>query len=181
MKYLALLRGINVGGKNIIKMEVLKSILEKSGFEKVVTFIQSGNVVFESTETDKGKINKKMEKTLTKFLGSEIRVVIKSEDELKKIIEEAPKEWSERNDIRCYIAFIREPVTAEEVAEEIKLKEGIDFLEIGPGAVYMTTLLSGLTKSGFTKLVGSKVYKDLTIRNFTTVKKILMLLTKGKN
>jgi uncharacterized protein (DUF1697 family) len=180
MKYVALLRGINVGGKNIIKMEKLKSIFMENGYTSVTTFIQSGNVIFETKETNKEKVTKHIENLLSKTVQYKSRVALLSYSELKKVVSDAPREWQTSTDIRCYVAFVIQPVTANDVAKGIKLKDNVDFLKIGSGVVYMTTLLSGITKSGFSKLIGTKVYQYLTIRNFNTTKKLLALMEKNK-
>lgn len=173
MKYLALLRAINVGGNSIIKMTDLKAAFETCGFTNVSTFIQSGNVLFESDEKDLTAITKTIEETLLKTFKLPIRVVVLSHSQFRKVITDTPSTWTTRDDMRKYIAFIKEPVKPKDIVPEIQLKEGVDFLDIGDGVLYMSTLLSGLTKSGFTKMIGKPFYKDLTIRNVTTVQKLL--------
>lgn len=179
MKYVALLRGINVGGNNIIKMLVLKEAFEKEGFLKVTTFIQSGNVIFDSDEKNPQKLCLQIEKMLSKTFSYHGRIVLRSLLQIQKVVKEAPSDWSKRDDIRCYVAFVKEPVSAKIIAKDIKLREGIDFLKTGEGALYMTTLLESLTKSYFSKLVGQSFYQDITIRNFNTTRKILALMEKG--
>jgi uncharacterized protein (DUF1697 family) len=176
MKYLALLRGVNVGGNSLIKMSDLKEAVEKSGFANVKTFINSGNVIFESTEVNKSKINAVLEKVLAKRFNLESRVFLLTYEQFKDILAGVPEDWKKLKDIRCYIAFVREPVTAQDVIKEIRVKEGVDFVGVGKGVVYMTTLLSGLTKSGFTKLISTPVYKDITMRNYTTAQKLFTLM-----
>jgi uncharacterized protein (DUF1697 family) len=171
-KYVVFLRGINVGGKNIIKMSDLKKAVENCGFRSVSTIIQSGNVIFEAGEENIQKISSGLEDALSKTFNYQSRVVMLSYQLLKRVLLEVPVEWKFRDDLRCYIAFIREPVTGEEVLHEVKLRKGIDSAKTGKGVLYMTTILSGITKSGFSKLIGTKIYKDITIRNYTTVKKI---------
>jgi uncharacterized protein (DUF1697 family) len=176
MKYLALLRGINVGGNSIIKMVDLKEALLENGFLTVKTFIQSGNVLFESAEQNTEKLTKKMEDVIVQKFCVTSRVVIRSELQLTKILENIPDTWEKGQDLRCYIAFVIEPTTAQQVAEQILLKEGIDSLKIGDGALYMTTQLSGITMSSFSKLASKKIYKEITIRNYTTMQKIATLM-----
>jgi uncharacterized protein (DUF1697 family) len=172
-KYLALLRGINVGGNNIIKMTALQAVVEKGGYTKVSTFIQSGNVIFESEE-EVQNIVEKLEQTLSKAFYYQSRVVVVSYDQLKEIMLDIPDEWESRIDLRCYLAFVKEPVTVKEVLAEVKLREGIDSVKVGKGVLYLSTILSGLTKSGFAKLIGTKIYKNITIRNHHTIQKILI-------
>jgi len=91
-QYLVLLRGINVGGNNIIKMADLKICFENMGFTDVVTFIQSGNVVFRSTEKDKTKLTTKIESVLSTTFSYKSRVVTVTHKELKRTVEDAPKD-----------------------------------------------------------------------------------------
>jgi uncharacterized protein (DUF1697 family) len=176
MKYLALLRGVNVGGNSIIKMVDLKKAVEKAGFTGVQTYINSGNVIFESVEKDAAKIAQALEETLRKTFNIDSRVAVLTPAQLKNVIAGVPDEWKTPGDIRCYVAFLLPPVSAEEVIGEIKLKEGVDFVKPGLGVVYMTTLLGGITKSGFTKIIGKPVYKEITMRNYNTVKKLQELM-----
>lgn len=172
MKYIALLRGINFGGNMIIKMSNLKAAVENSGFTNVSTYIQSGNIIFESYESDTGKIASKLENQLTRYLKFNLTIIVRNHRQFKKILSNVPTEWKKRQDMRCYIAFVKEPTAAEDVIRELELKEGIDSVKAGEGVVYMSTLLSGLAKSGFTKLINKKVYKDITMRNYNTCQKL---------
>jgi uncharacterized protein (DUF1697 family) len=176
MKYLALLRGVNVGGNSLIKMADLKEAVEKSGFINVKTFINSGNVIFESKEANSFKVNAMLEEALKKRFNLESRVFLLTYEQYKDILDRVPEDWKKRQDIRRYIAFIREPVTVNDVIKQAKVKEGVDFVQGGKGAVYLTTLMSGLTKSGFTKLISTPVYKDITLRNYTTAQKLFTLM-----
>lgn len=176
MQYCALLRGINVGGKNSVNMADLKKSFEGLGFTGVGTYINSGNVIFQTAETDRGKITGSIEEALHDTFSIPIRVVIRNRQQIEQTVKNAPITWKKKNDLRCYIAFVREPVTVEAVKAEIKVKDGVDFLHTGEGVLYMSTKLAGLTKSGFTKLATKKIYRDITIRNFNTVQKIIVLM-----
>lgn len=176
MKYVALLRGINVGGNNKVSMKDLKAMLEDNGYTNVITYINSGNVIFETSETDIQTLRSHIEHLLEKTFSLPLRIVIRKKTEMQKILKNVPSVWHTHADIRCYVAFVREPVTPEEVASVIIPKEGIDTFTVGPLVVYMTTSLSGITKSGLNKITSSKVYTHITIRNFNTLKKILALM-----
>jgi len=160
----------------MIKMADLKGALLENGFLTVKTFIQSGNVLFASDEKDTEKLAAKMEEVIVKKFHIFSRIVIRSESQLIKVLENIPDEWKKENDLRCYLAFVKEPTTAQQVAEQITLREGIDSLKIGDGVVYMTTLLSGITNSSFSKFASKKIYKEITIRNYTTMQKIATLM-----
>src|SRR5882672_5777503 len=89
-KYVALLRGINVGGKNMIKMTELKVCFEKMGMHNVRTYIQSGNVLFESSQTDIGKLTEEVEQALSKTFGYKSVVVVRSHQQLQDTVRRAP-------------------------------------------------------------------------------------------
>jgi uncharacterized protein (DUF1697 family) len=174
--YVALLRGINVGGNNIIKMLDLKECFEDMGFENVRTFIQSGNVIFSSEKNDSEKLEKEIEAALSKRFAYVAKVVVRSLPQLQKILKDVPSEWNHRSDIRCYIAFLKESLPAQQAVREIELAEGIDTIKAEIGVIYMTSLLSKLTRSKLNKLAAKKIYQDMTIRNYNTTKKIAALM-----
>lgn len=175
MKFVALLRGINVGGNCIIKMTDLKTTFESLGYEAVTTLIQSGNVIFTSNNTSE-RITEELEARLSKKFGYGSKVVVLTESEFRNILKNVPDEWKNKNDIRCYIAFLKYPLKSSEVTKEIVLTKNVDFLKEGEKAVYMTTVMSGLMKSGFKKLIGKAAYKNMTMRNYNTAQRLLTFL-----
>ncbi len=175
MRYVALLRGINVGGNNKIKMADLTHAVEQAGYTNVTTFIQSGNIIFDSEIRDREKIAKDIERVILDAFKLDIRVVIRSLPEMRKIVANMPSSWA-KADLRTYVAFIKEPMTAVAAAKEIPVREGIDILDVGDGVLYMATKTEGLTKSGYTKIVGTKIYNNMTMRNSNTTLKILSLM-----
>jgi len=179
MKYVALVRGINVGGKNLIRMGDLKECLERNGYESVATYIQSGNVIFESGTRDTAKLTRALEAALAASFDCQPAVVLRSHNQLETVVAEVPPEWKKRRDLRCYVAFLRQPLTARQALGKMAPREGVDSVAAGKGVVYMTTLVSRLKQSGFTKLVGTDIYRDITIRNYTTCQKILALMQRN--
>jgi len=89
-QYVALLRGINVGGNNLIKMVDLKACFEKLSLAQVATYIQSGNVLFSTAETDKTRLINTIEKALSERFDYNSRIVLITHQHLKSIVEEAP-------------------------------------------------------------------------------------------
>ena len=176
MKYVALLRGVNVGGKSMVKMTEIKKVLEKEEFSKVSTYINSGNILFES-EKKNSELTKEIEKIL-KDNFFEIGTVVLSDDDLKDVLQQVPQSWKQ-DDVRKYIGFLKDSIRAEDVIQVAELKEGIDFIDKGPHVVYMTTKMEGLTKSSFPKLISKPIYKQITIRNVNTAQKLLTLLEKN--
>lgn len=176
MKYVALLRAINVGGNALIKMADLKKAFDEEGYTNILTYIQSGNVIFESESTNSKKIEDNLEKALSKRFQYSSKVVVLSEIQFRQVLADIPKRWQKEQDLRCYIAFVKTPALPKDVLREATLTEGIDFLDEGKKVVYMTTLMRGLMNSGFKKLIGKNIYKEMTMRNYSTRQKILQLL-----
>ncbi len=176
MKYVALLRGINVGGKNKIKMADLKIVFEKLAFTNVVTYIQSGNVIFDSNNNQKETLVNMIEDAMHLEFHKPVRVVVRSYDEMNRTLKEIPVTWNSNEDLRKYIAFVKEPALAQNIFPQVTIRDGVDYLNLADGVLYMTTRMSGITKSGFTKIMGKPFYTDLTIRNLNTAQKILELM-----
>jgi len=178
-RYVALLRGINVGGKNIIKMTDLRASFEAMGLTEVETYIQSGNVVFTSKAAGKPKLTKTIEAALSKAFAYASRVVLVSADELARVVAEAPAGFGkEPQRYRYDVAFVKEPLTAAEVLPEVPTKPGVDTAEAGAHALYLRRLIAKVTQSRLSKLSQRPVYQSLTIRNWNTTTKLLEMASR---
>ena len=176
-QYLVLLRGINVGGKNIIKMVDLKSSFEEMGFSNVLTYIQSGNVVLQSDEKDKAVLITKIEKGLSKRFNFDAKVVVIAQKELAVIIKSAPEGFGkEDKKYRYDVIFLKEPLTPKEAMESVRVREGVDTAHTGKQALYFSRLISRASQSYLTKIIGMPVYQFMTIRNWNTTTKLLVLM-----
>jgi uncharacterized protein (DUF1697 family) len=178
--YLALLRGINVGGKNIIKMADLKACLEGMNFSDVATYIQSGNVLFWSTEKDKLKLARQIEKKLSERFNYSSLVVVVPHQRLQKIVETAPKGFgSEPDKYRYDVVFLKKPLTPAEVMKQVSLKEGVDQAHAGKFAFYFSRLTSRAVQSRLNRIASLPIYQHMTIRNWNTTTKLLALMDKA--
>jgi len=177
-QYLALLRGINVGGGNLIKMTDLKACFEASRFENVTTYIQSGNVLFETAETERAKLITKLEKALSKmFSPYKARVVLCSHTKLSQIVREAPKGFgSQPQKYRYDVIFLKEPLMASEAIKSVTTKSGVDQAFVGPDVLYFSRLIAQASQSQLARIVGLPVYQNMTIRNWNTTCKLLALM-----
>jgi uncharacterized protein (DUF1697 family) len=180
IQYLVLLRGINVGGNNIIKMADLKACFENMGFTDVLTYIQSGNVLFRSKEKDKAKLTNKIEKVLSESFNYEPRVVVIAHKQLKEIVGEAPRGFGKDLDKYRYdVIFLKEPLTPGEAMKDVSTKEGVDLAYAGKHALYFSRLTSKASQSRLTKIITLPVYQNMTIRNWNTTTKLLALMEKS--
>lgn len=175
-RYVALLRGINVGGKNIIAMTDLRAALEAHGLENVSTYIQSGNVLFETDRPAK-TLESEIEAALEKAFKVPLVVVLRSHRQLKSVIDKAPTGFGTDPDTYYSDAvFLKAPLTAKQVMGIVALRDGVDQAWPGTGVVYFARLGAQRTKSKMSKIVGTPEYKQMTIRSWTTTVKLLGLL-----
>jgi uncharacterized protein (DUF1697 family) len=176
-KYLVLLRGINVGGNNIIKMASLQQTFEEMRFAAVKTYIQSGNVICSADEKDKTQLTQIIEKKLSKTYNYDACVVILTFAELTKVVTAIPAGFGEAAETYRYdVWFVKEPATADDVMSVVKIREGVDWVYKGKQVVYTQRLMSQATKSRLTKIIQEPVYQNLTIRNWNTTKKLFELM-----
>ena len=172
-RYIALLRGINVGGNNIIKMADLKACFERMGFSDVVTYIQSGNVAFGTSETDEEVILKEIEKQLNIIFNYHSPVVVLSQQHIFSVVKNAPTSFgTEPTKYKYDVLFLKSPLVATTAINDIVFNEGVD---TGDGVLYFSRLISGDSKSYLGKVVKLPIYKQMTIRNWNTTSKLVDL------
>lgn len=175
MRYVALLRGINVGGKTLVRMADLRECALGVGLEDVSTYIASGNLLFSSTERSGARIEAVLERALDEQLGLPIRVVVRSRSELARIVERIPPAWIGASHLRVTVAFLLREANARRIAASLTPRDGIDELTTAPGALLWAIRRDALTRTGL-KLVGTPVYKQMTLRNLNTTLKLAELL-----
>src|SRR4051812_44289190 len=142
MKYVALLRAINVGGRNLMRMADITACLVDRKFECVSTYIQSGNILFQSEVSDVAKLAAAIETALFETFGHEAPVFLRSHRQMKKVVSEAPEEWKNGAALRRNVAFLRKPLTVAKAVAAIDPKPGVDSLKAGDSVVYMTTVIA---------------------------------------
>ncbi|MDR2192975.1 MAG: DUF1697 domain-containing protein, partial [Treponema sp.] len=121
INYVALLRGINVGGNNIIKMNELKIIFEEMNLSDVKTYIQTGNVIFRDFEKDKLKLRKRIENKLFETINNEIKISLFTLSEIDEIVNKKPYKYGEEGEKYKYdVIFLIEPLTVKDAMKEMK-------------------------------------------------------------
>ena len=172
----ALLRGINVGGKNLISMADLAACFRDAGYQDVRTYIQSGNVVFTADPATGAELEDTVERMLEKRFEIPILVVIRSRDELAATIAGAPANHGS-DELRSDVFFLKDPLAAEAAFAALpELREGVDSVALGPGAIYFSRLAAQATKTRMTRLIGTPIYRQLTVRNWRTTTRLLQML-----
>ena len=177
-RYVALLRGINVGGRNAVPMPALKAAFEEHGFDDVQTYIQSGNVIFSTPTSSQAGLTQTIELMLrTAFDHYDASVVIRSRSQMRAIVEKAPKGFgTEPAKYRYDTCFLKPPLTAKQVVASVPLKEGVDRIWAGSGVVYFSRLTSRATQSRLNRVASMPLYQQMTIRNWNTTTKLAELV-----
>jgi uncharacterized protein (DUF1697 family) len=178
VRYLALLRGINVGGKNIIKMSDLRRVFESLGCKDVTTYIQSGNVLFESAHKSTARLSASIEGALAVEFTGEFPVVVLSRRELEQVTKNAPAGFGgDSARYRYDVVFVRPPLRADRILPTVILKPGVDEACERNGVLYLRKLVSRASQSHLPRLVRNAAYSSMTVRNWRTVTELCRLVT----
>ncbi|MPZ69235.1 MAG: DUF1697 domain-containing protein [Actinobacteria bacterium] len=176
MKYVALLRGINVGGNARVEMARLKATFEDLGFKDVKTYINSGNVIFSTTRKSPARMTTDIEAAIEQDFGFRVPVVLRDEDAMVATAKALPRTWVNDQSVRTDVIFLWREVDSPKVLEQLIIKPGIDKVRYVPGAILWHMDRKNVTRSGLNGTVSSDIYKKVTIRNATTVRKLVALL-----
>ncbi len=175
-RYLALLRGINVGGKNIIAKDALRVCFEDLGFSSVRTYIQSGNILFRSSEASVAKLTREIERLLSDRFDYPAQAAILSHPRYQSALRAAPKTWGRDDQQKHNALFTLSGITpARALAQLPAPKAQIETVTTGPGVIFWSASKKALSRSTMLKLHSLPAYQLMTVRNHNTVFKLLEL------
>ncbi len=172
VRYLALLRGVNVGGKNLVRMADLRAAFEEMGFDDVATYIASGNVLFRAPRQRRERLAAEIESALSRRFGTELKVVLLTGAMLRGVVDGAPRGFGADTD-RCDVIFVRKPLTAARAFAAIETREGVDRIWKGRGVVYLSRLDAKASSSRISRFVMRPEYQNVTLRSWSTTRKLL--------
>ena len=171
MQWVALLRGINIGGKNKVDMKRLVKATEKAGFSNVSTYINSGNLFFTGRDTAEAMIQ-----TLESIIETEfklnIKVLLRSKDRIDKVTAAIPQAWENGAKMKCDIMFLWPKYDHKEIISRLALQPKIDDVRYVDGALLWKVDRENASRSAMMKLPGTDLYANMTVRNCNTVRKI---------
>ena len=175
---MALLRGINVGGKNIVPMARLRAEFETAGYTDVSTYIQSGNVLFTADAPADG-LEPAIERVLAERVGCPVMVMVRSHRALADVVGLAPNGFGADPDRLADVVFLKGSLDIDRAMGVVSLREGVDRAWPGDGVLYFDRLAERRTQSHLSKLVSTPEYRQMTIRNWATTTRLLALLGAG--
>lgn len=174
--FVALLRGVNVGGNNIISMKSLKTSFEQMGFSDVSTYINSGNILFKAKERDARKLETQIEAMLSSKHKLGCKVVVRSFLEMANLIENLPKNWSGDTQWKYNVIFLRHSIDSEKVLESLGPKREIEKVVYYPGTLLWSARINDLKRTSMDRLSSQKLFQDMTVRNTNTTRKLYELM-----
>ena len=172
-RYLALLRGINVGGKNVITKEDLRKCFERLGFDNVRTYIQSGNVLFDTHVSDFAQLTEQVQTALSKRFKYDARAVVIPKSKYKSMLRQAPDDWGTEPNQKHNAIFVLPGATPRFVLSKLgPPKAEIETVTTASGVIFWSISKRDQTKATYMKLSSKPVYRSMTIRNHNTVFKL---------
>lgn len=175
-RYIAFLRGINISGKNKISMSELKKNFEELGFEKVKTYLNSGNVIFSSDEENMEELTVQIETMIKKHFGFYIPIFCIPKEELEDILQNAPEWWGNENkEIYDNLIFIMPPATFSDVFNEIgEPKEELEKIRNYKEVIFWSFSRKNYQKTNWwSKTASANISTKLTIRTANTIRKVV--------
>ena len=174
--FVAFLRGINVGGNNMVRMQPLKESFERLGFTDVSTYINSGNVLFRSRARDARRLERKIDAMLATEFGLAGKTVVRNRAEMEQLLKTIDRTWRPDPDWRYNVIFLRHTIDSPDIVKDLAAKPEIERLEYCPGTLLWSARIDGLTRSAMVKLPARPIYKDMTVRNLNTTRKVCELM-----
>ena len=175
MRYVALLRGINVGGNTMIKMEDLRKAFEELGFENVVSYINSGNLAFDVRKSSESNLIEKIEGAVENLINKRVQVMVREQHDIERVIENNPFDGKYQSHKEMHVLFLKEELSKDQISWLTETTPSGEFFEISGREIYchlpMGVADSYLGRGQFEK----KLKASVTARNWRTVEKLVEL------
>ena len=171
-RYLALLRGINVGGRQKLKMADLRALLSSLGYTDVATLLQSGNAVFTAADGSPETLAVDIQDRITTELGLTVTVMVRTEDDLRRVIGQIPFEV--RDPSKCAVAFLSSPVDRARIEVLDHASFAPEELVAGERELYLY-FPDGMGRSKLLPILSRDTFDPATVRNWNTTTKLLDL------
>lgn len=178
MKYAVLLRGVNVGGNHRVPKAEFQAVLEGLGFRDVVIYLNSGNAVFAS---EREPMCKEVQMALEKQFGFSIPTLLLPGEKVQAIAAKIPADWTndapkpDKSGQKSDVLYLFDEINTPDILEKLGHKPAIETMLYVDGAVLANITRANQMKGSLQKLVGSKLYSQVTVRNVNTARKLAKL------
>ena len=176
MRYVALLRGINVGGKNKVPMARLKDVVQELGHTGVRTYINSGNVLFDSPRPNVGTLAEDLETAVETEFGFPARVLVLPGSTVQEIAAALPDDWARDERSSCNVLYLLPEWASPKALEEFRVNPDFEEALYSGGAILSRVDRAHIGRSAVHKLIGTELYSHVTIRNCTTARRLAALV-----
>jgi uncharacterized protein (DUF1697 family) len=178
--YVALLRGINIGGNNKVEMIRLKASFISLGFSNVFTYLNSGNVIFSDAGKNTKKISSDIEKEILKEFKLNIKVMVRDIKNIQETLHSIPTSWM--NDCRMlpHVAFLWAEIDSPDILNQIDATVKSAQVKYIPGAIVWNVELKNWSKDTIYKFTNGPISKQVTVRSVNTLRKLNELMKQFK-
>lgn len=157
-------------------MAKLKQTFERLGFERVKTFIASGNVIFVTDSLNKAALTKLVEAAIEQDFGFPVDTLLRDLDEMAALVKALPQDWVNDVTMKCDVMFLWAGIDNPKIMEQIPHKPEIEDVHYFPGAVVWRVDRDKINKGRVLRIIGTDIYKQLAIRNSNSLRKIYALM-----
>lgn len=176
MRYVALLRGVNVGVSKRLDMKDLKAAFEQAGMTSVRTYINSGNVIFSDAAEDPVALARLLEGFIEEHFGFGVDLLVLDVDGMRTVVGAIPPDWTNDQAMKCDVLFLWRNVDSPAVLDGIDFDPRMEDVRYVPGAIIRRVDRPNAGRSALLRLVGTPLYRQLTIRNCNSARKLLELM-----
>ena len=179
MKYAALLRGVNVGGNHRVPKAEFQAVLEGLSFRDVTIYLNSGNAVFTA---DENVDSSAVQLALESFFGFTIPTLILPGETIQKIAKAIPDDWTndtprpDKSGQKTDVLYLFDEINTPNIFDELGYKSDIEKMIYVDGAVIANISRANQSRGSLQKLIGTKLYSKVTIRNVNTARKLAELI-----
>lgn len=175
MIHVALLRGINVGGKHKVPMAALRRICAGVGFRDVETYINSGNIVF-AADDDELTLGTRLEDAIESAFGFRARVLVRTGSDVLAIAAAIPADWSNDDAMKTDVVYLLDGVDPVDATASLRPRGEVDHVLHAPGAFIWMVSRRDATRSGLLRIAGTTLYQQSTVRNVNTARKLAAMV-----
>lgn len=169
-----------MGGNSIVSMAAIKEALVALGLSDVRTYINSGNVIFSTRAADASRLTARIEDAIEKHTGMAIKLLVMDHAALNRLVDAIPRNWVDDKTMRTYVLLLWKELDDRTILDRLPIKAGVDEVRYTPGAVIWRVDRDDLGRSQMNRIVGSALYKKITIRSANTVRKLNELTSTSR-